>query len=245
MKRFLQLISLLSVIACSGNKQVDVTGISPSPFVGCWECVGANDSIQNLSVHIGERGDSLFVAFFWERQEPFYMTGNPLSDSRGYAIPQACISVPKSGNKAVGNIVNQYFAVFQNYPENEYYPIAFELKSFDTLTFKISGNVNYWPDSAALVRKSNDNYTFSTEVIDLYRENYLVPDADDRNVCFRNPRFFEIFTRHFFHNKRVVREIRRFFHTFPVAVDDHYVAALRRQFFRQRESEPSETQNRV
>jgi hypothetical protein len=122
------------------------------------------------------------VAFYWERQEPFYMTGNPLSDSNGNVIPQACISVPKSGNKAVGNIVNQYFAVFQNYPENEYYPIAFELKSFDTLTFKISGNVNYWPDSAALVRKSNDNYTFSTEVIDLYRENYLVPDADVSGV---------------------------------------------------------------
>ena len=182
MKRFLQLISLLSVIACSGSRQVDVSGISPSPFVGCWECVGANDSIQNLSVHIGERNDSLLVAFYWERQEPFYMTGNPLSDSNGNAIPQACISVPKSGNKAVGNIVNQYFAVFQNYPENEYYPIAFELKSFDTLTFKISGNVNYWPDSAALVRKSNDNYTFSTEVIDLYRENYLVPDADVSGV---------------------------------------------------------------
>ena len=182
MKRFLQIFSLLSVIACSGNKNVDVAGITPSPFVGCWECVGANDSIQNLSVHIGERNDSLLVAFYWERQEPFYMTGNPLSDSNGNAIPQACISVPKSGNKAVGNIVNQYFAVFQNYPENEYYPIAFELKSFDTLTFKISGNVNYWPDSAALVRKSNDNYTFSKEVIDLYRENYLVPDADVSGV---------------------------------------------------------------
>ena len=182
MKRFLQLISLLSVIACSGNKQVDVTGISPSPFIGKWEIASSNDSVQNLSLHIGERNDSLLVAFYWERQEPFYMTGNPLSDSNGNAIPQACISVPKSGNKAVGNIVNQYFAVFQNYPKNEYYPIAFELKSFDTLTFKISGNVNYWPDSAALVRKSNDNYTFSTEVIDLYRENYLVPDADVSGV---------------------------------------------------------------
>ena len=182
MKKVLLYLGVLCVIACSGSRQVDVSGISPSPFVGYWECVGANDSIQNLSVHIGERNDSLLVAFYWERQEPFYMTGNPLSDSQGNAIPQACISVPKSGNKAVGNIVNQYFAVFQNYLENEYYPIAFELKSFDTLTFKISANVNYWPDSAALVRKSNDNYTFSTEVIDLYRENYLVPDADVSGV---------------------------------------------------------------
>ena len=120
MNRFSLIIGFLSIIACGGNKQVDVAGISPSPFVGCWECVGANDTIQNLSVRIGERGDSLLVAFFWERQEPFYMTGNPLSDSKDNAIPQACIPVPKRGNSAVGTIVNQYFSVFQKYPKNEY-----------------------------------------------------------------------------------------------------------------------------
>ena len=178
MKRLLVALSVLSIIACGGNKHVDVAGISLSPFVGCWECVGANDSIQNLSVRIGERGDSLLVAFFWERQKPFYITGNPLSDSKGNAIPQVCIPVPKSGNSVVGTIVNQYFSVFQKYPKNEYYPLAFELKSLDTLTFKISGNVNYWPDSGMLVRKNSENYSFSTEVVDLYKENAFVPDAD-------------------------------------------------------------------
>ena len=178
MKRFLLIVCTLSIIACNGNKQVDVAGITPSPFVGCWECVRASDTIQNLSVRIGERGDSLLVAFFWERQKPFYMTGNPLSDSNGNAIPQACILVPKSGNSAVGTIVNQYFSVFQKYPKNEYYPLTFELKSLDTLTFKISGNVNYWPDSGMLVRKNSENYSFSTEVVDLYKENAFVPDAD-------------------------------------------------------------------
>lgn len=178
MKRLLVVLSVLGIIACGGNKQVDVAGISPSPFVGCWECAGANDSIQNLSVRIGERGDSLLVAFFWERQEPFYITGNPLSDSKGNAIPQACIPVPKNGNSVVGTIVNQYFSVFQNYPKNEYYPLTFELKSLDTLTFKINGNVNYWPDSGVLVRKNSENYSFSTEVVDLYKENAFVPDAD-------------------------------------------------------------------
>ena len=178
MKRLLVILNVLTIIACGGNKPVDVAGISPSPFVGCWECVGANDTIQNLSVRIGERDDSLLVAFFWERQEPFYMTGNPLSDSKDNAIPQACIPVPKSGNSAVGTIVNQYFSVFQKYPKNEYHPLAFELKSLDTLTFKISGNVNYWPDSGVLVRKNSENYSFSTEVVDLYKENAFVPDAD-------------------------------------------------------------------
>ena len=182
MNRFSLIIGFLSIIACGGNKPVDVAGISPSPFVGCWECVGANDTIQNLSVRIGERDDSLLVAFFWERQEPFYMTGNPLSDSKDNAIPQACIPVPKSGNSAVGTIVNQYFSVFQKYPKNEYYPLAFELKSLDTLTFKISGNVNYWPDSGMLVRKNSENYSFSTEVVDLYKENAFVPDADVSSV---------------------------------------------------------------
>ena len=182
MKRLLVILSVLSIIACGGNKKVDVAGISPSPFVGCWECVGANDSIQNLSVRIGERGDSLLVAFFWERQKPFYMTGNPLNDSKGNAIPQACMAVPKNGNKAVGTIVNQYFSVFQYYPKNEYYPLAFELKSLDTLTFNISGEVNYWPASGVLVRKNSENYSFSTEVVDLYKENAFVPDADVSTV---------------------------------------------------------------
>lgn len=178
MKRLLVTLSVLSIIACGGKKQVDVAGITPSPFVGCWENISANDSVQNISVRIGERGDSLLVAFFWERQKPFYMTGNPLSDSKGNAIPQACIPVPRSGNRAAGNIVNQYFSVFQNYPQNEYYPIVFELAALDTLTFKITGNVNYWPDSAVLVRKNAENITFSTEEVDLYKENAFVPDAD-------------------------------------------------------------------
>lgn len=75
MKRLFVILSVLSIIACGSNKQVDVAGISPSPFVGCWECVGANDSIQNLSVHIGERGDSLLVAFFLGEAETFLYDG--------------------------------------------------------------------------------------------------------------------------------------------------------------------------
>lgn len=178
MIRFLQFFLVLGIFACNGKKDVDVAGFDPSPFVGSWECAGANDSIQNLSVHIGERGDSLLVAFYWERQEPFYMTGNPLSDTKGYAIPQTCMAVPKSGNRVVGTIVNQYFSVFQNYPKNEYYPLVLELKSLDTLTFKISGEVNYWPANGVLVRRSCENCSFSTEVVDLYKENAFMPDAD-------------------------------------------------------------------
>ena len=88
------------------------------------------------------------------------------------------MAMPKSGNRAVGTIVNQYFSVFQNYPKNKYYPLVLELKSLDTLTFKISGEVNYWPHSGVLVRKNSENVVFSTETVDLYKENYLVPDAD-------------------------------------------------------------------
>ncbi|MBR5592959.1 MAG: hypothetical protein IKW46_02680 [Bacteroidaceae bacterium] len=178
MKRFLLIVCTLGVFACNGKKNVDVSGITPSPFLGCWESVVPTDSIQNLSVCIGERGDSLLVAFFWERLKPFYMAGNPLSDSKGNTIPQACVPVPKSGNSAIGTIVNQYFSVFQKYPKNEYYPLVLELKSLDTLVFKISGEVNYWPASGLLVRKNSENYSYSTEVVDLYKENAFVPDAD-------------------------------------------------------------------
>ena len=180
MKRFLFFLFILSIFACNNNRQVDVAGIYPSPFIGLWENIGQNDSIQNLSLRIGERNDSLLLAFFWERNEP-YMTGNPLKDSKGEMIPQLCLAVPKCGNKATGTIVNQYFSIYCNYPKNKYYPIVFELKSLDTLTFKIDGEVNYWPESAVLVRRSNENSDFSTEIIDLYKENYLIPDADISN----------------------------------------------------------------
>ena len=180
MKRFLYPILLLSIVACSGNKPqgVDVAGITPSPFVGYWVNVGVNDTVQNISLRIGERNDSLLISFYWEREEPFYMTGNPMNDTVGEMIPQACIAVPQNGNKAAGNIVNQYFSVFQNYPRNEYYPLCLELKSLDTLTFKIDGNVNYWPDSAILVRKSSENSVFSTKVVELYKEHYNIPDTE-------------------------------------------------------------------
>jgi hypothetical protein len=146
-----------------------VAGISPSPFVGYWESIENNDTIQNLSLRIGERNDSLLIAFYWERQEPFYMTGNPLKDSKGDAIPQICTTVPESGNKVIGTIVNQYFSIFQNYPKNEYYPTIFELKSLDTLTFRIDGTVNYWPCSGELVRKNCENNKFSNETTELYK----------------------------------------------------------------------------
>ena len=189
MKRLLQIILVLCITACNDNREhsVDVTGISPSPFVGYWESIEKNDTIENLSLRIGERNDSLLIAFYWERQEPFYMTGNPLKDSNVDAIPQICIHVPKSGNKAVGTIVNQYFSIFQNYPKNEYYPIIFELKSLDTLTFKIDGVVNYWPGSGTLVRKNSDNSSFSTETTDLYKENAFVPQQNHFDVAGITP----------------------------------------------------------
>ena len=112
------------------------------------------------------------------------MSGNPMNDEKGDPIPQVCITTPNCGNKQSGTIVNQYFSVFQNYPQNEYYPICFELKSPDTLTFKINGIVNHWPDSGILVRRSNENPVFSSDIIELYKEHYNVPDVEvtDTNI---------------------------------------------------------------
>lgn len=106
------------------------------------------------------------------------MSGNTMNDEKGDPIPQVCITSPNCGNKLSGTIVNQYFSVFQNYPQNEYYPICFELKSHDTLTFKINGIVNHWPDSGILVRRSNENPVFSSDIIELYKEHYNIPDTE-------------------------------------------------------------------
>ncbi len=183
MKRLLFILPLLGIIACGGNKKVGAEGISPSSFVGYWVNTAPNDSVQVISVHIGERNDSLLVAIYWTRQEPFFMQEAPFTDGAGCIVPQACLSMPKSGNKAIGTIVNQYFAVYNNSPKNEYLPIVIELLAHDTLTFKISGDVNLWPDSSILVRRSSENPIFSTTEIDVYKENSLVPDA---NVAAEN-----------------------------------------------------------
>lgn len=101
MKRLSLILGVLSIIACGGNKQVDVAGITPSPFVGCWECVGANDSIQNLSVCIGERGDLLLLA-----AGGVCLSGAriqmPEIGSDGNYLPQAHLLVPTCGNKTIG-----------------------------------------------------------------------------------------------------------------------------------------------
>ena len=178
MKKLFFCILLLGIVACDFNKQQGDVCITPSSFVGYWVNAGVNDTVQNISLRIGERNDSLLMAFYWEREEPFCMSGNPMNDEKGDPIPQVCITTPNCGNKLSGTIVNQYFSVFQNYPRNEYYPLCLELKSLDTLTFKIDGNVNYWPDSAILVRKSSENSVFSTKVVELYKEHYNIPDTE-------------------------------------------------------------------
>ena len=178
MKRFLFPLLTLSILACGDSKkQIDVAGISPSPFIGYWEIATDNDSIKKLSLYIGERNDSLLVAFYWERKNPDYITESPFKDSNGDIIPHACLATPKSGNTANGEIVNQYFSVYNLYPQNEYYNLVLELKKLDTLTYKIKGKTNYWPESATLVRRSNSNVLrFSTATA--FKENYLIPDVD-------------------------------------------------------------------
>lgn len=60
MKRLLVILSVLSIFACGGNKQIDVAGFSPSPFVGkrAWE---KNGPWQDFSISIAAKGDSLLL----------------------------------------------------------------------------------------------------------------------------------------------------------------------------------------
>ncbi|MBR2300719.1 MAG: hypothetical protein IKA41_02050, partial [Bacteroidaceae bacterium] len=83
MKRLLFILPLLGIIACGGNKKVGAEGISPSSFVGYWVNTAPNDSVQVISLHIGERNDSLLVAIYWTRQEPFFMQEAPFTDGAG------------------------------------------------------------------------------------------------------------------------------------------------------------------
>lgn len=193
MRKIALLLFILSIFACSGNKrEVNVACITPSPFIGCWEDATVNDSIKDLSIKIGERNDSLLVAFYWERKNYPHISESPRKDQKGNIIPHTCIAVPRKENKAIGYIINQYFSVFNLYPDNKFYELIFELKTLDTLTYKINGDTNYWPDSATLVRKNHENQTFSTETVDLFKEDNLTPDVNIKksngfNITKRRP----------------------------------------------------------
>ena len=139
MKRILLTICVLGIFACDSWKEVGVAGINPSPFVGNWVNAVENDSIKNLSLHIGERNDSLLVAFYWEREEPFFMTGNPLKDSK----KQVCVALPKSGNKAVGH-----------FNAGSRGTVTLELFSNSTMLFRSDAPIAAFPDSAVMVKAS-------------------------------------------------------------------------------------------
>lgn len=165
MRKIALFLFALSIFACSENKrEVNVAGITPSPFVGCWKDAIVNDSIKDLTVKISERNDSLLVAFYWERKNLPHISESPLKNQKGNIIPHACIAVPRKGNKAIGYIVNQYFSVFNLYPDNKYYELIFELKTLDTLTYKIHGDTNYWPDSAVMVRIGYNSEDFTDDL---------------------------------------------------------------------------------
>lgn len=91
MKKLFFCILLLGIVACDFNKQQGDVCITPSSFVGYWVNAGVNDTVQNISLRIGERNDSLLMAFYWDREEPFYMSGNPMNDEKGDPIPQAVL----------------------------------------------------------------------------------------------------------------------------------------------------------
>jgi hypothetical protein len=159
---------MLSILACGGSKkQIDVAGISPSPFIGYWEIATENDSIKKLSLYIGERNDSLLVAM-----NGIFFGGRKIQpseyDEKERLIPQARIATPKSGNTANGTFTNSRMKHFYG-TDSCNYAISLELKSNNTLIFKTEKPIGNCPDSAIMVRIDDRSPIFTDDLPHFYK----------------------------------------------------------------------------
>ncbi|MBR5335126.1 MAG: hypothetical protein IKV23_02505 [Bacteroidaceae bacterium] len=85
----------------------------------------------------------MLVAFYREREEPFFMTGNPLKDSKKEIIPQVCVALPKNGNKAVGR-----------FNAGSRGTVTLVMFSNSTMLFRSDAAIAAFPDSAVMVKAS-------------------------------------------------------------------------------------------
>ena len=141
MKRILVILGVLSILACGGNKQVDVAGLSPSPFVGEWAWE-KNTPWQDFSVSVVEKGDSLLLT-----AGGVFLGGAriqmPSFGSDGNYLPQARLLAPVRGNTATGRFFLEADCA-----------VTLELFGNNTLLFKTDKQLGFWPDSAVMVRRS-------------------------------------------------------------------------------------------
>ena len=114
-------------------------GITPTPFVGEWAWE-KNGPWQDFSISIAAKGDSLLLVaggvFLGGARMQMPDWGND-----GTPLPQALLLAPARGNKATGRFFLEADC-----------EVTLELFSNNTLLFKTSKQLGFWPDSAVMVR---------------------------------------------------------------------------------------------
>ena len=149
------------------ESKYDVAGKSPSPFVGKWRWVYDKPGVTNISVNIGERNDSLFVAFYCIYDYGSYI-GGPMSDRNNKTQADVCIALPKSGNTVKGVNVYKPF----DYMPAPFDSVFLRLIDKNTLVIKVGGGDNFYvPRQAAFKREHNRNIEFSPIVEYIYADS--------------------------------------------------------------------------
>lgn len=149
------------------DSKYDISGKSPSPFVGIWRWVYNKPGVTSISVDIGERNDSLFIAFYCIYDYGNFASGPELYDN-GKPRADICIASPKSGNTVQGVNVYKPF----DYMKAPFDSVFLRLIDENTLVVKVGGGENYYvPREAAFRRGDSKNREFSPIVDYIYADS--------------------------------------------------------------------------
>jgi len=149
------------------DSKYDISGKSPSPFVGIWRWVYNKPGVTSISVDIGERNDSLFIAVYAKLPYAWlFLPGYYGDPTKEIYSPYICMQRPQKGNKAV--------VVYSHSPTNEksvprYNEVSLKLKDENTLEWKVklSEEMNI-PTKMVFKRESKRNYKFGPRVPFMY-----------------------------------------------------------------------------
>ena len=144
------------------EEEISVEKENLSPYVGAWEWVSDDSLPRKVDVVIGERNDSLYLAFSWnfmDKGECSYYT----VDKRG--LPMACVrmSRPQGKDVAIGKIFNIFLSEYLPYVKN-FENMQLNLCGNDTLEWNVEREY-LWQGSLNLVRRNDFNYKFSPHVL--------------------------------------------------------------------------------
>lgn len=148
----------------------DVTGETPSPFIGRWSWLLNEAGYQSFSICIDAEGDSLLIGM-----GGVFYGGNRI-DIYDYdetvVIPDLVVPTPTSGNRIDGKIhalrLNLY-GKEEEVVKRGYKNISFELLDNNTMIYRVEDNRRLIPDSAVLRRSEEPPYRFSKERFSIYR----------------------------------------------------------------------------